>query len=77
MRVSWRYSGAVDVLCGWKDNKGKLSDLVLPNNSDLQPWSGGLLEGVTTLWKDTTLIPYYAWANRGRGDDGGYDFSAN
>jgi DUF1680 family protein len=54
----------------WKDNKGKVSDLVLPNNSDLQPVvRPDLLEEVTTLvGKDMTLIPYYAWANRGKGE---------
>jgi len=30
-------AGALMYCAEWKDNKGKLSDLVLPNNSDLQP----------------------------------------
>jgi hypothetical protein len=68
----------------WNDNGGKVSDLVLPANSSLLPQKRpGLLEGVTILTGQglrqtgaateaqptpVTLIPYYAWANRGKGE---------
>jgi hypothetical protein len=58
----------------WKDNGGKVSDLLLPATiqwtTQTRP---DLLEGVTVLTgkalqKKVTLIPYYAWANRGKGE---------
>jgi len=75
----------------WKDNGGKISDLLLPANSQWTPQSRpDLLEGVTVLTGQglrqtgtatsgtaasgtatstpVTLIPYYAWANRGKGE---------
>jgi DUF1680 family protein len=64
----------------WKDNGGKVSDLSLSANSPLLPMKRpDLLEGVTVLSGQAvrrtnlqaipvTLIPYYAWANRGKGE---------
>ena len=68
----------------WKDNGGKVSGLALPHNSRLQPQARpDLLGGVTVLTGQAirrednagklqpvaiTLIPYYAWANRGKGE---------
>jgi uncharacterized protein len=54
----------------WKDNKEKVSDMTIPKNSQMLPQDRpDLLEGVTVLnGKGLTLIPYYAWANRGEGE---------
>ena len=66
----------------WKDNGGKINDLLLPANSRLTPATRpDLLGGVTVLTGQgvrksgpsaqtvpVTLIPYYAWANRGKGE---------
>ena len=67
----------------WKDNGGKVSDLVLPNDARLKPEvRPDLLGGVTVLSGkgvrsdagtaaqpvQVTLIPYYSWANRGKGE---------
>lgn len=67
----------------WKDNGGKVSDLLLPAGSSLLPQKRpDLLEGVTVLTgevyrqtsipvtkpEQVTLIPYYSWANRGKGE---------
>ncbi|HTI12095.1 MAG TPA: glycoside hydrolase family 127 protein [Puia sp.] len=68
----------------WKDNGGKVSDLLLPADSRWTPLAKpGLLEGVTVLTgqgyrqkganktlqpAQVTLIPYYAWANRDKGE---------
>ena len=68
----------------WKDNSGKVSNLVLPDKNSWQTESRpGLLNGVDILSgqgirKDSvtgaltpvtlTLIPYYSWANRGVGE---------
>ncbi len=54
----------------WVDNGGKVSDRVMPENSRLLPQTRpDLLEGVTVLTGNgMTLIPYYAWANRGQGE---------
>jgi DUF1680 family protein len=68
----------------WKDNGGKVSDLVLPKDAHLKPEvRPELLGGVTVLTGkglrsdagtaagqrvQVTLIPYYTWANRGKGE---------
>jgi DUF1680 family protein len=66
----------------WKDNGGKVSDLFLPADSRWTPVAKpDLLEGVTVLSgkgyrqkgaalqpASVTLIPYYAWANRDKGE---------
>ncbi|HEX9511502.1 MAG TPA: glycoside hydrolase family 127 protein [Puia sp.] len=68
----------------WKDNGGKVSNLLLPVNSQWLPKRRpDLLEGLTVLTGQAarrtdsttlsqtipvTLIPYYAWANRGKGE---------
>jgi DUF1680 family protein len=54
----------------WPDNAGKVDALRLPSGAVLRPESrADLLGGVTVLRGDgVTLIPYYAWANRGKGE---------
>jgi hypothetical protein len=54
----------------WKDNGGKVSNLVLPEKDNLATkYRPDLLGGVMTLnGAGMTLIPYYAWANRGKGE---------
>jgi len=68
----------------WKDNDGKVSDLIIPDKTIFKPqYEKGLLNGVTVLKgevvrKDSlqtgtkkvtlTAIPYYSWANRGPGE---------
>jgi DUF1680 family protein/alpha-L-arabinofuranosidase len=56
------------------DNDGNVLDLVLPDNATLTAQGrNDLLNGVTAIRckadnrKDIVLIPYYAWANRGKG----------
>lgn len=73
------------IYCGeWKDNNGKVSNLVIPAksvfNAQFEP---DLLGGVTVLKGkalrgdslisaaekvEFTAIPYYSWANRGKGE---------
>jgi len=71
--------------CGeWKDNDGKVSNIIIPPNTKFQ-WSyeGDLLNGVNVLKAEVlktkelngkpakaefTAIPYYSWANRGKGE---------
>jgi len=68
----------------WKDNNGKVSNLIIPDNAIFKPqYEKDLLNGVTVLKgevvrKDSlqkgvkkvtlTAIPYYSWANRGTGE---------
>lgn len=66
----------------WKDNESSLSNLIIPKNAVFIPQNkAGLLNGVTILQgevirKDSlgvkkvmlTAIPYYSWANRGKGE---------
>jgi len=66
----------------WKDNGGKVSDLSLPADVTLLPEKqAGPLGSITVLKGEglrtdstasrntpVTLIPYYAWANRGPGE---------
>ncbi|MEO8361957.1 MAG: beta-L-arabinofuranosidase domain-containing protein [Vicinamibacteria bacterium] len=60
------------------DNGGTLADLTVPLAASFKPeFQSGLLGGVTVLKADAsgavtprtiTAIPYFAWANRGRGE---------
>ena len=54
----------------WKDNGGKVSNLLFPGNADMAAeYRPNLLGGVVVLsGAGMTLIPYYAWANRGKGE---------
>jgi DUF1680 family protein len=70
----------------WKDNDGKTSNLILPDNTNFSTeFRGDLLNGVTVLKAEVpavvvkdnsvttvkqtlTAIPYYSWANRGKGE---------
>ena len=68
----------------WKDNNGKVSDLMIPGNTIFRPqYEKDVLNGVTVLKGEVirksglkkeskkvllTAIPYYAWANRGAGE---------
>jgi DUF1680 family protein len=54
----------------WTDNAGKVSGLVLSGHDPLVAAARpSLLGGVTVLQgKGVVLIPYYAWANRGKGE---------
>ncbi|MGN6181627.1 MAG: glycoside hydrolase family 127 protein [Mucilaginibacter sp.] len=71
--------------CGeWKDNDGKVSNIVVPDNTHFKAvYEPGMLNGITVLKaevmrKDSlhdalkktsfTAIPYYSWANRGKGE---------
>ena len=76
--------GPVMYTAEWVDNNGRVSDLSIPRNATFTPqFDGGLLNGVTVLKgevvrKDSlangsskvmlTVIPYYSWANRGKGE---------
>ncbi|MFA6085322.1 glycoside hydrolase family 127 protein [Mucilaginibacter sp.] len=72
----------------WKDNDGKASNIIIPQNTAFTTqYQPALLNGVTVLTADVkgvniagdgqnistqnqtfTAIPYYAWANRGKGE---------
>ncbi|WP_221269413.1 glycoside hydrolase family 127 protein [Mucilaginibacter sp. X5P1] len=71
--------------CGeWKDNSGKVSNVIIPRNTVFKPtYEGDLLNGVMVLKAEVlkrdslygkvkkaefTAIPYYSWANRGKGE---------
>jgi DUF1680 family protein len=75
--------------CGeWKDNDGRVSNIILPEGSAFtSEYNATLLNGVTVLkasvpavdisadgvnvstrQQSFTAIPYYAWANRGKGE---------
>jgi DUF1680 family protein len=75
--------------CGeWKDNDGRVSNIILPEASSFtSEYNAALLNGVTVLKASVpavdisndglnvttrsqsfTAIPYYAWANRGKGE---------
>ncbi len=76
--------GPVMYTAEWVDNNGRVSDLSIPRNATFTPqFDGGLLNGVTVLKgevvrKDSlangsskvmlTVIPYYSWANRCKGE---------
>jgi uncharacterized protein len=80
--------GPIVYCAEWKDNNGKVSNIVLPGNisftSEFEPQ---MLNGITILKSDAVAvvtdekenkvstvkqsfvaIPYYAWANRGKGE---------
>ncbi|MDB5011222.1 MAG: glycoside hydrolase family protein [Mucilaginibacter sp.] len=68
----------------WVDNHGNISNMLMPDNAIFKPqYESNLLNGVTVLKgevmsKDSlshklsktslTAIPYYSWANRGKGE---------
>jgi len=68
----------------WNDNDGKVSNIFIPGNTIFRPQhESGLLNGVTVLKASVfktdsisgkvqkaqfTAIPYYSWANRGKGE---------
>jgi len=71
--------------CGeWKDNSGKVSNVVIPHHTVIKSqYESGLFNGVTVLKAEVlktdslygnvkkaefTAIPYYSWANRGKGE---------
>jgi len=76
--------GPIVYCAEWKDNTASISDLFIPKNTSFEPnYQAGLLNGVTVLKAEAekeeshtkivvktplTLIPYFAWANRGEGE---------
>jgi len=76
--------GPIMYTAEWVDNNGRVSNLLVPENAVFTPqFEGGLLNGVTVLKgqamrRDSstnntskvvlTAIPYYSWANRGKGE---------
>jgi DUF1680 family protein len=62
--------GPIIYCAEWKDNGGKVSNLILPPNTSFKTeFEPNLLGGVNILKSKTfTAIPYYGWANRGKGE---------
>jgi DUF1680 family protein len=75
--------GPIMYCAEWKDNGGTVSNLTIPANATFKPVAEpGLLNGVTVLKGqilsqtkgeaakkvELTAIPYYSWANRGKGE---------
>jgi DUF1680 family protein len=80
--------GPIIFCAEWKDNNGRVSNIVLPANVDFSTeFKPGMLNGITVLKAEATAIitdekenivsttkqafvaiPYYAWANRGKGE---------
>lgn len=75
--------GPIMYCAEWKDNGGAVSNLSIPANATFKPVAEpGLLNGVTVLKGqvlsetkgeaakkvELTAIPYYSWANRGKGE---------
>lgn len=70
--------GPVIYCAEWKDNGGTVSNLAIPANATFKPVAeANLLNGVTVLKgrvknnngnTELTAIPYYSWANRGKGE---------
>jgi len=75
--------GPIMYCAEWKDNNGTVSNLQVPVNASFKAVTEpGLLNGVTTLKGqviskvkgeagkkvELTAIPYYSWANRGKGE---------
>lgn len=75
--------GPIMYCAEWKDNGGMVSNLSIPSNATFKPVAEpGLLNGVTVLKGqilsetkgetakkvELTAIPYYSWANRGKGE---------
>jgi DUF1680 family protein len=77
--------GPIMYCAEWKDNDGKVSNIVIPKGTVFTPsYHQDLLNGLTVLngrvlkadstdktktqTVDLTAIPYYSWANRGKGE---------
>ncbi len=80
--------GPIMYCAEWKDNDGKASNIIIPQNTTFTTaYNADLLNGVTVLKGDVktvkvdadgqnisttnktmTAIPYYSWANRGKGE---------
>jgi DUF1680 family protein len=76
--------GPIMYCAEWPDNKAAVSSIVIPASATFKPVTdAGLLNGVTVLKGEVlskgihgaaakkvelTAIPYYAWANRGKGE---------
>ncbi|WP_426582171.1 glycoside hydrolase family 127 protein [Mucilaginibacter sp. R-33] len=75
--------GPIMYCAEWKDNGGTVSNLAIPANATFKPVAEpSLLNGVTVLKGEIlsktkgeaakkvelTAIPYYSWANRGKGE---------
>ena len=66
--------GPVVYCAEWPDNSFSVREAQIPSNPEFKVESKpGLLHGITELVTTTadgplTLIPYYAWAHRGRGE---------
>ena len=76
--------GPIMYTAEWADNNGKVSDLSIPLTTVFTPkYEANLLNGVTVLKGEVvrsdsasnttrkvmlTAIPYYSWANRGKGE---------
>ena len=77
--------GPIMYCAEWKDNSGKVSNIIIPKGTNFTPsYQKDLLNGLTVLngrvlKADTTdkskletvqfmAIPYYSWANRGKGE---------
>jgi DUF1680 family protein len=80
--------GPIMYCAEWKDNDGKASNIIIPQNTTFTTaYDANLLHGVTVLKGDVktvqvdaagqnistanktmTAIPYYSWANRGKGE---------
>lgn len=54
----------------WADNNGKVTNLSVPLAAGFKPqFQKDLLSGVTVIYgAGLTAIPYFAWANRGKGE---------
>jgi uncharacterized protein len=78
--------GPIMYCAEWKDNDGKASNIIIPQNASFTTaFQPDMLNGITTIsgtvpvvevnnnevktvQKTFTAIPYYAWANRGKGE---------
>jgi DUF1680 family protein len=76
--------GPIMYCAEWPDNKADVSTIVIPANATFTPVAeAGLLNGITVLKGEVlskginsaaakkvelTAIPYYSWANRGKGE---------
>ncbi len=78
--------GPIMYCAEWKDNDGKASNIIIPQNASFTAaFQPDMLNGITTIsgtvpvveinkddirtvQKTFTAIPYYAWANRGKGE---------
>ncbi len=77
--------GPIMYCAEWKDNDGKVSNIIIPKNTSFTPaYQKDMLNGLTVLngkalktdstnsskteTVQFTAIPYYSWANRGKGE---------